>query len=220
MPGEAGLAARGRASRPPAVAERVRNTRAAGCAVATRRVIVVPVPSQKPRVRRIPVAMPEGGGADQPWYRSLRFSGFSLLMLAIIVLFVVVLAPSLRTLIQQQEEIAAQRHAVAAQKADVTQKKRDVARWDDPAYIEAQARDRLLYVYPGEESYLVMGSEGDARSDRRPKTASGTPVSATVQTPDVDWVQAMLSSVLESGLSTKTTEQLVAPDVSGSGSTK
>jgi len=203
------------------VAERVRNTRAAGCDATARRVIVVPVPSQKPRVRRIPVAMPEGGAADQPWYRSLRFSGFSLLMLAIIVLFVVVLAPSLRTLIQQQEQITAQRHAVAAQKADVTQKKRDVARWDDPAYIEAQARDRLLYVYPGEESYLVMGSEGDSGSrDRRPTTESGTPVSATVQTPHVDWVQSMLSSVLESGLSEKTTEQLVAPDVPGSGSTK
>ncbi len=87
----------------------------------------------------MPVALPEGGASEQPWYRSIRFSGFSLLMLAIIVLFVVVLAPSLRTLIQQQEQIAQQQREVASQKADVTQKKKDVARWDDPAYIEAQA---------------------------------------------------------------------------------
>ncbi|MDM7891193.1 FtsB family cell division protein [Curtobacterium caseinilyticum] len=174
------------------------------------------MPSQKPRVRRVPVAMPETGAHDQPWYRSIRFSGFSLLMLAIIVLFVVVLAPSLRTLIQQQEQIAQQQREVAAQKSDVAQKKQDVARWDDPAYIEAQARDRLLYVYPGEESYLVMGAE-KAKSPGRARTDSGSPVSSTVQTPKVDWVQAMLSSVLQSGLTDETTEQLVAPDVSGTG---
>ncbi len=76
--------------------------------------------------------MPATGGHEQPWYRTIRFSGFSLLMLAIIVLFVVVLAPSLRTLVQQQEQIAQQQREVAAQKADVAQKKQDVARWDDP----------------------------------------------------------------------------------------
>lgn len=165
------------------------------------------------------MALPEGGASEQPWYRSIRFSGFSLLMLAIIVLFVVVLAPSLRTLIQQQEQIAEQQREVASQKADVAQKKKDVARWDDPAYIEAQARDRLLYVYPGEESYLVMGAE-DSKGDGTPTTDSGTPVSSTVQTPKVDWVQAMLSSVLTSGLTEQTTQELVAPDVSGTGDTK
>ncbi|MBT2501363.1 septum formation initiator family protein [Curtobacterium sp. ISL-83] len=170
--------------------------------------------SQKPRVRRVPVVLPEGATAEQPWYRSMRFSGFSLLMLAIIVLFVVVLAPSLRTLIQQQEQITQQERAVAAQKADVAQKKKDVARWDDPAYIEAQARDRLLYVYPGEESYLVMGAE-NAKASRTPTTASGTPVSSTVQTPKVDWVQSMLASVLQSGLTTETKQELVAPEVPG-----
>ncbi|MBF4609056.1 FtsB family cell division protein [Curtobacterium sp. VKM Ac-1393] len=177
------------------------------------------MPSQKPRVRRVPVAMPDGSTAEQPWYRSIHFSGFSLLMLAIIVLFVVVLAPSLRTLIQQQEQIAQQQREVASQKADVTQKKKDVARWDDPAYIEAQARDRLLYVYPGEESYLVMGAE-DRATESTPTTDSGTPVSAKVQTPKVDWVQAMLSSVLQSGLTDETAADLVAPDVSGTGESK
>jgi cell division protein FtsB len=163
--------------------------------------------------------MPAAGASEQPWYRSLHFSGFSLLMLAIIVLFVVVLAPSLRTLVQQQEQIAQQQREVASQKADVAQKKKDVARWDDPAYIEAQARDRLLYVYPGEESYLVMGSEDDTTT-KRPRTDSGTPVSSTVQTPKVDWVQAMLSSVLTSGLTDQTSQELVAPDVTGTGDTK
>jgi len=32
------------------------------------------------------------------------------------------------------------------------------AQWDDPAYVEAQARERLRYVKPGEKSLVVIGS--------------------------------------------------------------
>jgi hypothetical protein len=74
-------------------------------------------------------------------------------------------------------------------------------------------------VYPGEESYLVMGAE-DRKAETTPTTDSGTPVSTKVQTPKVDWVQAMLSSVLQSGLTDETAADLVAPDVSGTGESK
>ena len=185
------------------------------------------MPSEKPRdarprVRRVPVAMPATAGGQPGFLRNLRFSTLGLVLIGVIVLFVVVLAPSLRTLIQQQEQIAQKQEQVASQKADVAAKRKDVARWDDPAYIEAQARDRLLYVYPGEESYLVMGATTGTSSSASstPTTDSGTPVSTTVQTPKVDWVQAMLSSVMKSGLSDQTSQKLVAPDVSGSGQTK
>lgn len=151
----------------------------------------------------------------------MRVSGFSVIMLGIVVLFVVVLAPSLRTLIQQQHEIALKQEQVQAAKTDVATKKKDVARWDDPAYIEAQARDRLLYVYPGETSYLVIGADGKSTaSGTTTTTDAGTPVSATVQTPKVDWVSAMLSSVLKSGLSDETSSKLVAPEVTGNGTSK
>ncbi|MFZ7088389.1 FtsB family cell division protein [Curtobacterium sp. RRHDQ10] len=183
--------------------------------------------SPKPRVRRVPVSLPATGTAQSGWLRNMRFSGFSVVMLGIIVLFVVVLAPSLRTLIQQQQEIAVARAQVAAARQDVTTKKKDVARWDDPAYIEAQARDRLLYVYPGETSYLVMGAT--AGGDRAATgdgtggavtTDAGTPVSTTLQTPKVDWVSGMLSSVLRSGLSDQTASKLIAPEVTGTGTGK
>jgi len=163
--------------------------------------------------------MPAANGATASWFRNLRFSGFSLLMLGIIVLFVVVLAPSLRTLIEQQQEIAQKEQEVSSQKDDVAAKKKDVARWSDPAYIEAQARDRLLYVYPGEMSYLVMGAQTGSDSDTA-TTDAGTPVSTKLQTPKVDWVSAMLSSVMKSGLSDETESQLVAPEISGSGQSK
>ena len=34
-----------------------------------------------------------------------------------------------------------------------------VKRWDDPAYVEQQARERLKFVRPGETAYQVIGAE-------------------------------------------------------------
>jgi cell division protein FtsB len=166
-----------------------------------------------PKNRRVPVSLPEMETPAGGWLRGMRFSGFSLLMLVIIVLFVVVLAPSLRTLVQQQQQITSLQKQVADQKANVDDLKGDVARWNDPAYIEAQARDRLLYVYPGEYSYLVMNGDKSAAVTTTP---SGSKISKQIQTPRVDWVDAMMSSVLDAGLTKKPASKLVSPDISGS----
>jgi cell division protein FtsB len=166
------------------------------------------MPSESP-ARRVPVAFAPRETAAGGWLRSIRFSGFSLLMLVILVLFVVVLAPSLRTLVQQQQQISSLQQDVRDQRDDVDELQGDVARWSDPAYIEAQARDRLLYVYPGEYSYLVMGADADATAP------SQAPISDTLQTPQVDWVAAMMSSVIDAGLSDEPATELVAPDIGG-----
>lgn len=162
--------------------------------------------------RRVPVSLPAMESAAGGWLRGMRFSGFSLLMLVIIVLFVVILAPSLRTLIQQQQQISSLQKSVDKQKANVGELQDDVARWSDPAYIEAQARDRLLYVYPGEYSYLVMNGD-EATSTAT--TGSGTKISKEIQNPKVDWVGAMMSSVLDAGLTKEPATKLVAPDITG-----
>ena len=155
------------------------------------------------------MSLPATEGSAGGWLRTVRFSGFSALMLVILVLFVVVLAPSLRTLVQQQQQISSLRDEVERQEDDVQDLQDDVARWSDPAYIEAQARDRLLYVYPGEYSYLVMGDDDAAT------TSDGVPVSDELQTPEVDWVSAMTSSILDAGLSDQVATELVAPDIGG-----
>ncbi|MBP1242590.1 cell division protein FtsB [Frigoribacterium sp. PvP120] len=166
------------------------------------------MPRETPN-RRVPVSLPAADSAAGAWLRNIRSSGFSLVMLVILVLFVVILAPSLRTLIQQQQQIAALEQEVRDQQADVDDLQGDVARWSDPAYIEAQARDRLLYVYPGEYSYLVMGESADA------EPSQPAPISDSLQTPQVDWVAAMTSSVLDAGLSDAPATELVAPDLGG-----
>ncbi|ROQ38537.1 cell division protein FtsB [Frondihabitans sp. PhB188] len=164
-------------------------------------------------VKRVPVSLPAMESAAGGWLRGMRFSGFSLLMLVIIVLFVVILAPSLRTLIQQQQQITQLQGQVDEQKQNVDDLKDDVARWNDPAYIEAQARDRLLYVYPGEYSYLVM--DDSKSSGTTSTTSTGTKITRDIQTPTVDWVSAMQASILDAGLTDEPATKLVAPDISG-----
>jgi hypothetical protein len=36
-------------------------------------------------------------------------------------------------------------------------------RWHNPAYVEAQARQRLHYVLPGQKSYIVLGKDHRTR---------------------------------------------------------
>jgi cell division protein FtsB len=46
-------------------------------------------------------------------------------------------------------------------------------RWNDPGYVESQARERLHYVLPGEKTYIVLGS-GHASGARTAKQHAAT----------------------------------------------
>ncbi|MEO7349771.1 MAG: septum formation initiator family protein [Terrimesophilobacter sp.] len=157
---------------------------------------------QKPE--RVAVRLPEQS-ARAGWMRSIRFSWFTIVTLTVLVLTVVVLAPSLRIFVQQQQQIAQLRAQLQAQKDGVKDLEGERARWDDPSYIEAQARERLNYVYPGETSFLVIDDGQTVATD------DGQPISAQVQTTQVDWVRTLLSSVLTAGLTDDKPGQIVAP---------
>ena len=58
-----------------------------------------------------------------------------------------------------------QEAVLAAQKKDL---ENDIARWDAPAYVTAQARERLGYVFPGEQAIKVEHPE--AVSGEQPKS--------------------------------------------------
>ncbi|MCU1410494.1 MAG: septum formation initiator family protein [Rhodoglobus sp.] len=160
------------------------------------------------KTERVAVRLPEET-APEHWLRTIRLSGFTLLMLGLLILAVIVLAPNLRVLIEQRQQIAALQAAVDTAKSSVDGLESDVARWSDPAYIESQARERLFYVFPGDVSYLVVGD------DTGPTTSDGIPISDQIQTTQVDWVRTLLSSVYTAGLTDAPPDELVAPVVEG-----
>jgi len=130
-----------------------------------------------------------------------------LVVVGLVVAGFVVLAPTVGLLLEQRRDIAAMEAQVAAQQANVEALQADQARWDDPAYIEAQARDRLFFVYPGETSFVVL-------DDRATAEAPADVPAATLEQPSRDWASAAATSFLVAGLTDEGPSSFVgvAPD--------
>jgi len=169
------------------------------------------VVSQRTRTERVPIAMAEPSRAAA-WLRNFRLSGFAITVLGLIVAALVVLAPQLKTLVEQRQQIAQLEEQVRDAHDDLDELDAEVARWSDPAYVEAQARDRLYYVYPGDVAYLVLDD------DDTPVVDDEQPISDTIQTTRVDWLTAFLASVYTAGSTTATPDQLESPAQGSEGS--
>jgi len=164
-----------------------------------------PSSSKQPRASRSPragKAPAKQGTARQPvaavaagWLSGIRFSGFSIIMMGVLVLAVVALAPSIAAYAAQRQQIAEVRASVSAQEAEVQRLKDERERWNDETFIVTQARERLYYVLPGEVSYLVI----DDRSAVE-KTDAAPGVSAEVTESKGDWMRTLLRSVMTAGL--------------------
>jgi len=163
--------------------------------------------ARRQRTQKVPVALPQMESAPEHWLRNIRMSGFTFTVLGLIIMAVIVLAPGLRLVIEQQQQLATLKAAVEAQETGVDQLEGDVARWSDPAYIEAQARGRLDYVFPGDVSYFVIDDTAAAVTD------DGAPISDTIQTTEVDWMSTVVGSIFTAGLTDDTTATLESPVV-------
>jgi cell division protein FtsB len=143
-----------------------------------------------------PVAL---SGIETPvggWLRGIRFSGFSFVMMGILVLAVIVLAPSLRIYAEQRQQINDLRSTVQTAQETVDKLKSERERWNDRTFITTQARDRLSYVLPGDISFLVINDLS------LPVTGESAPapVSTHIQDTKVDWMKSMFASVMTAGL--------------------
>ena len=127
-----------------------------------------PVRSRTPRADAGPAdspAPPET--ADQPTVkaRSSRaaWSGLTTRALALgVVLLVLTIsyASSLRIYFDQRHDIAATKIEIAQRQQEIGDLNTEIARWNDPAFVRSQARERLGWVVPGETGYKVIGADG------------------------------------------------------------
>lgn len=78
-------------------------------------------------------------------------------MLFVIAVFALVtLIPTVRAYLTQRAEIAQLEQEVSAAEQREKDLRAELARWEDPAYVAAQARERLAFVMPGETAYKVI----------------------------------------------------------------
>lgn len=135
---------------------------------------------------------------------SLQASGFVVTILALLVAGVVILSPSLRILAEQQQEIVKLRADVAATEKEVFELEEQRDRWSDPSYVETQARERLMFVYPGDITYLVIDDLGDDEDDE------DIVISQNIVAQQTDWRQALLASYLVAATTSRS--EAVEPD--------
>jgi len=103
-------------------------------------------------------------------------------------------ASSLRAYVDQRRDVASLEDSIASSRADIEELKREKQRWQDPAYVIAQARARFAFGFPGETGYLVLGADGKPLDHQDSLTQPGAG-----RAPDPQWWQTTLTSVDTAG---------------------
>jgi cell division protein FtsB len=133
--------------------------------------------------------------------RRLRI-GFQVVLLAVIgLLMFTLIFPTLRLYMAQQVERAqlrAQVEAAAARNEDLLAQ---LKRWEDPAFVKAQARQRLSFAMPGDRTYRVS-DPGNAPPVRSPAAPEAEPTHLGQETEDDQadpWYAELWTSVVVAG---------------------
>ncbi|MFJ5547711.1 septum formation initiator family protein [Streptomyces sp. NPDC093225] len=100
--------------------------------------------------------------------RRSRLTGRAALLVLVLCTLVVALAYPMRQYVSQRSEIAEQQQEADRARQRLEELRDEKARWQDPAYVEQQAREHLHYVRPGETGYTVADPEAEER--RRAET--------------------------------------------------
>jgi hypothetical protein len=105
-------------------------------------------------------------------------------------------AQSLRVWFDQHQQITALQQEIRDREKRVNELNDEIARWDDDAFVKAQARQRLGWVMPGEVGYRVIGADG------KPIGAPPEPSAPTDGTADAEkptWYTKLWGSVEGAG---------------------
>jgi cell division protein FtsB len=96
-----------------------------------------------------------------------RFTSRAAILVLVFAVLVVSYASSMRAYLQQHDHIDGLKAEIASSQQQIGELQREKRRWNDKAYVEAQARQRFGWVLPGEVGYQVIGRDGKplARED-------------------------------------------------------
>ena len=119
------------------------------------------------------------------------------------VLALAALVPVLNSYVAQRQQLSELQTQVERQQQDVENLQRQVDRWEDPAYVAAQARERLLFAMPGETQYRLTDTSGR----EIPQTEKEI---AAARTAKGEWFSTLWKSV--EGSSRLTPDDIPDPD--------
>ncbi|MDG4859184.1 septum formation initiator family protein [Streptomyces sp. T-3] len=95
--------------------------------------------------------------------RRSRLTGRAALLALVLCSLIVALAYPIRQYVGQRADIVEEQQKLDDARRDAEQLRDAKARWQDPAYVEQQARERLHMVKPGETGFTVVDPSGATR---------------------------------------------------------
>src|SRR5699024_1802289 len=84
----------------------------------------------------------------------------TLALVALVVIALAALVPTINSYVAQRQQLSELQTQVDRQEQDVQTLREQVARWEDPAFVAARARERLLFAMPGETQYRLTDTSG------------------------------------------------------------
>lgn len=116
-------------------------------------------------------------------------TGRAAVLVLVLAALAVTLAIPVRSWLSQRAEIAALEADVSQAHERVATLQGELEDWNDPAFVIAQARSRLHFVFPGEIGYVVLGHD-----DRPIETQ------ADIESLDLPWYQRLWDSARQADL--------------------
>ncbi|MDH6123096.1 septum formation initiator family protein [Kitasatospora sp. GP82] len=119
-----------------------------------------------------------------------RFTSRATVLVLVLCSLVAILAYPTRQFIAQRSEINGQRAKAQRAAQQVEKLRKERARWQDPVFVKAQARERLHYALPGETPFVSIDPSPPAAQPSAGAVAAGQAARA-----GVPWYTSVWSSV-------------------------
>lgn len=123
-----------------------------------------------------------------------QFSGRAVALLAVLFIAALIMAQPLQLLLEQQADITHAQQQLKHETDRQQELETELKRWEDPAFVQQQARERFNMVMPGERKYLVLDDE---QEDRLAESEPG--VAPLDEDVEMGWADRLWGSVLSSG---------------------
>lgn len=145
-----------------------------------------------------------------------RFLGQRLFIVsALTVVLALMFAPLVRAFVDQRAALHSVESELESNKQRLTELDAEKERWEDPAYVRQQARERLMFVEPGDVPYIVVDGTGDSA----PPSLEPLP-GTTLFTPKKTKTPSVTETSTESATAGSTKKSTKSPSPSSTASSK
>ncbi|MEJ7795937.1 MAG: septum formation initiator family protein [Nocardioides sp.] len=124
-----------------------------------------------------------------------RLTGRAAILVLVLAVLAVSYASSMRAYLQQRSHIGDLKSQIVERKASIDDLEREKERWQDPAYVRAQARERFGYLMPGETPFVVLDELGRPLQSESSLTDPDT----VAQEPPTAWYEEAWESMKIAG---------------------